>query len=86
MQNGIEATIAHEEWQAWQRVAQLWRTRTAADINDSSNDALVAAIQLWGERLVQLRQHQSPVISRAALLSAIERTKPRNKPRKENDQ
>jgi hypothetical protein len=36
------------EWNAWQRIVQVWPTIGAGDINDKGN-VLIKLIVLWGE-------------------------------------
>lgn len=53
-----------EEWETWQSVVHEW---PGGAINDKRNDRVVAAIRLWGEKLVALRLTQTDTARLVAL-------------------
>jgi hypothetical protein len=58
------------EWEAWQNVVREF-AGIGIDINESSTDTLIKAINCWGELLVDLRVHQSPVVREDARTNRI---------------
>ena len=59
-----------DEWEMWQRVCAALRTR-GIDVNDSSANPTMRAIEAWGEVLVALRMTQSPAVRADALANAL---------------
>lgn len=64
-----------QEWEAWQTVVAEWDQAIPTTINDDRFGKLIAAINLWGERLAMLRLTQTYEIQSDALASHQRRYK-----------
>ena len=55
------------EWRGWQDVVREFNNVIPSGINDPQYNKLIAAIQLWGEKLHQLRGTQEQKVIDKAL-------------------
>lgn len=64
-----DVALMQYEWKAWQDVVKEFNKdpQVYGDINDPTHNKLVAVIQLWGEKLHKLREHQEYRIVEKAL-------------------
>jgi hypothetical protein len=62
-----DLALMQYEWQGWQDVVSEFR-KLGIDVDEDKHNKLIAAIQLWGEKLHKLRQYQPEKLVEKALL------------------
>lgn len=58
----MDPTLMDAEWESWQKWHKEFKVVTGLDINHPKCNRFVSLTRIWGERLVRLRESQSPQI------------------------
>jgi hypothetical protein len=67
-----DLALMQYEWQGWQDIVAEFR-KLGIDVDETKHDKLIAAIQLWGEKLHKLRHYQPEKTVEKALLMQEEK-------------